>query len=325
MRATLLLFCLLPQLRSQQSPETQPAVPAAVRARLTDALTKTAATSDTAFELQWGQPPKKGARPGLAQILGARSRGEVRGSWHEDLAQLAFQNEQEDQLIMAGGKMIARDKQRDWCRRQDRFADGNPASSRPDPRALLAQLGSWPLAVTQRSAGSFEDRPVEVLSVTLTADQTAELLWSGALPAGLKHAAGAFGQAIQLNLVAGMGGGRQAATPPELTVDLAISLDPGTGTIFEVRGNAWAEQANNGNVFVFRAGAGAVQVDEDEEDDEEDEAAPEEAPGAPLRYEDGLPARDKKELARVPFRLTLRDHGRAEKPTLTPAQWLLLR
>ena len=107
-------------------------------------------------------------------------------------------------------------------------------------------------------------------------------------------------------------------------MDLAISLDPGTGTVYEVRGNAWAEQANNGNVFVFRAGAGAgaVQVDED---DEEDEAAPEPAPGAPLRYEDGLPARDKKKLASAPFRLTLRDHGRAEKPTLTPAQRLLLR
>ncbi|MGC6486140.1 MAG: hypothetical protein ACON4Z_00710 [Planctomycetota bacterium] len=329
MRSAPLLLCLVPYLPCQQAPQAPPSVSAATRARLAEALTKSAATADTAFELRWGNEPAKGQRRGLAQLLGAASRGAVSGSWHAGAVHLRFENEQEDQLVVAAGRMIARDSEREWCLRQGRFADGNPASSRPDPQSLLAQLGGWPLALTRRSAGSFEDRPVEVVSVTLTADQTAELLWSGALPQGLKSAGGMMGQAIQLNLVAGGAGApRPAATAPDLTLDLAISLDPGTNTIFEIRGKAWAEKNRNGNVFVFRGGAVAVQVGaeaDDEDEDEDEDERPAQDPGAPLRYADGLPVRDSEELTSVPFRLVLRDHGRAPAPELPAAAARLLR
>ena len=66
------------------------------------------------------------------------------------------------ELLLAGARMLARDDNHDWCRRRGHFADGNKLDYVPDPQALLQQLGQWPLAVTKRGAGSFDDRAKKI-------------------------------------------------------------------------------------------------------------------------------------------------------------------
>jgi hypothetical protein len=322
MRLLLLSLIPLTLLPAQQEPAAPEGVPAAARQKLADALTKTSQQHGTAFELKWGPTGKQDDNNPFGRILGARMKGKVAGSWHEGLTHVRFDGDEGDELLLAGARMLAKDGTRDWCRRRGHYADGNKLDFVPDPQALLQQLGGWPLAVTKRGAGSFDDRPVEVLSVTLTNEQCADLFYAGALPQALKYGGNMFGNAVQLAI--GGGAGRQAPPAPNLTVDLAISLDPGTGRVFEVRGNAWAEKNGNGNVFVFQGGAGQVQVggagQEDEEEDEE-EAEPE----GPLQYKDGLPQRNKKKLSCTAFTLRLTQHGQAAKPQLTEAQQQLLK
>lgn len=324
MRLLLLSLIPLTLLPAQQEPAAPQGVPAATKKKLSEALTKTSKLQDTTFALEWA-PVGKQNNP-FGRAFGDRMKGKLSGSWHDGLTLVKFANDSEDELLFAGSRMLARDGNRDWCRRRGHFADGNDLDFVPDPQALLQQLGAWPLAVTKRGAGSFEDRPVEVLSVTLTPEQVGELFWSGSLPSALQFGGGVFGQAVQIAL-GGAGGGRPAATAPNVTMDLAISLDPGTGQVYEIRGNAWVEKNGNGNannVFVFRAGnvqIGGAGNDDEEEEDEEEQDEPE----GPLQYEKGLPKRSKKKMSCTAFTLRLGQHGQAAKPTLSEAQQRLLK
>jgi len=322
---SLIPLTLLPA--QQESPAPQ-GVPAAAKQKLADALSKTSQQHDTAFEVKWGPEAKQGNNNNnpFGALLGSRMSGKVTGTWHEGLSHIKFDGDEDDELLLAGARMLARDGNRDWCRRRGHFADGNKLSYVPDPQALLQQLSGWKLAVTKRGAGSFDDRPVEVLSVTLTNEQVADLFYAGSLPPALQYGGNVFGNAVQL-AIGGGGGGRQAPPAPNLTMDLAIALDPGTGQVFEIRGNAWAEKNGNGNMFVFRGGAGQVQIgaggdDEEEEEEEEEEEADDEGP---LEYKDGLPKRSKKKLSCTKFSLRLTQHGQAPKPTLTETQQKLLK
>ena len=322
MRLLLLSLIPLTLLPAQQEPAPQ-GVPAAAKKKLADALTKTSQQADTAFAISWGPSGKQDKNNPFGRLMGASMKGKATGSWHDGLTHVKFDGDEGDELLLAGARMLARDDNHDWCRRRGHFADGNKLDYVPDPQALMQQLGQWPLAVTKRGAGSFDDRPVEVLSVTLTGEQVAELFYAGSLPQALQYGRNVFGNAVQI-AIGGGGGGRQAPPAPNLTVDLAISLDPGTGQIFEIRGNAWAEKNGNGNgVFVFRAGNVQIGGADDEEEEEEEEEEAEQ--DGPLEYKDGLPKRSKKKFSCSGFSLQLSQHGQAPKPALTEAQQKLLK
>jgi hypothetical protein len=293
----------------------------AARQKLGEALQKCAATPATAFEAQWG-PDQKGGDDALNALLrnfGQKSK--VTGAWFDDHSELAFAGDEADQLILRGGRMIAKDDTRGWCRRRGHFADGNTIGYLPDVPALLQQLGDWQLAVTRREVGSLDDRPVEILSVTLNADQVAELSWSGALPPAMTSQAGVFQFAA-----GGKGGARTAAQPPDSTVDLAIVLDPATATVHEVRMRAWTKNGGAGGMFVVGGGVGRVRVvaggagnEQAQEEDEDIDA------NAPLVYDNGLPKRPRKETQVVDFVLRLTEHGQRAAKALTEEQLRLLR
>jgi hypothetical protein len=314
--APLLWVTSLAAQQAPTQPQTQPsgAVSAATRERLSDALTKAAATVDTAFELTWAPVSKQNER--------RPRRSRIRGSWHRDIAYLRFDNENKDELLLAGARTLAKDALRAWRRRRGHFADGTILTIVPDPQALLQLLGAWPLSVTRRDAGAVADRAVEVVSVTLDKDQVRELFWSGSLPRTLMA-----GGNPRLHIDMGPGPkARPASIAPNVTLDLAIALDPGTGTVYQVRGNAWIDKSDKGRVRVFGAGPTTnLQIDleplgGDVADDDDDTS-----PAGPLQCEDGLPQRNSNKLSCTTFTLRLRDHGAAPRPELTAAMQQLLR
>tara|TARA_R110002073_G_scaffold217937_1_gene378208 strand:- start:654 stop:1775 length:1122 start_codon:yes stop_codon:yes gene_type:complete len=333
MRATLLVVtscCLLPAaLRAQDTaaPTQDPAVTAkvALKQRLKSALSKTAKTADTGFTVKWGPDQKALANNPFAALMGRSSSGDATGSWHADRTHVKFSGAEEDELLLIGTSMLARDGDRDWRLRRGHFADGNKITFIPNAQALMQQLATWPLAVTHREAGAYKDRPVEVVSVTLNADQIGELMWSGCLPESLSQ--GNFGQVIRL--VAGRANAaRRAATPPDTTIDLAISLDPGTNLVHQIQVRAWTKADPNGGMLAFPAGriaVGRAVGGEDEEEEEEEVEEEEEAQAnKPLEYSKGLPKRSRKKTSVANFTLQLHNHGQQAKPELTELQKSLL-
>jgi hypothetical protein len=311
-----LLMATLPSQDAVQEPAVDPK--AAVKKRLKAALAKSGATADTAFSLKWGPDKKAKQNNPFAAMMGQSNSGSVKGSWHDDCRTVKFAGKGKDELLLSGTRMLARDDNRDWCRRNAHFADGNQITYIPDPQVLLQQLAAWPLAITHREAGALNDRPVEIVSVTLNADQVGELFWSGALPESMGTN---NGNGNVFRIARQVGGGRAAraaATPPDVTMDLAISLDPSTHLVHEIRARAWAKENANMAVFVINGRIGGNADDEEEDEDEVDESAP-------LVYEKGLPKRPRKKMSVANFTLRLTEHGQRAKAELNDKQRSLLR
>jgi len=303
---------------------------AASKVKLRAALEKTAAITDVAYTAKWAEDTKKKADPN-AMMFGAPSAGALAGSSHPGLRTATFEGENGDELVVAGPRTIAKDGNTGWTLRAGRFADGNAIEFLPDPALLLEQLAAWDLAVVHREVGALDDRPVETVTVALTADQTTQALYAGVIPPALTS--GAFGGMVFQ--MAGAGGARAAPPAPESTLDLAITFDPATGLVQQVRFRSWTKQEAGGRVF--RAGGGAIAVravagvqiggrgGDDAEEEEEDDEKPEAGKAGPLQYEGGLPVRPRKKTSVVDYTVRLRDHGTAKAPALTDEQKKLLR
>ena len=291
------LAIALVSLAAAQNP-VQPADPlVAARARLQAALAKTATSPDTAFVEKWAEDGKK-KDAGAVVVLGFHAGGaptEVTGSWHAGLIACKYSGDTEDELVVAGRRTIAKASGKGWALRRGRCADGNTVDFVPDPEQLLELLASWNLVV-RRETGSLDDRPMEILLVTLSADQVAEAAWSGLVPAALLN----FGSnPFAMMAALQQGAARPAAATPTAMVDLAITFDPATSLIHQLRFRSWTKQDQimmGGRVVVARAQA-AVQVQGAvplqgfklggaEEEDEDDEAKEGDAAKAdsPLKY-----------------------------------------
>lgn len=303
----------------------------AARTRLQAALAKTAATPDTAFTAKWAEDGKK-KDAGGAFVIGPNSgstAGAATGSWHPGLVAIQFDGDTKDELLVAGRRTIARAGETEWALRRGRFADGNSIDFTPDPEQLLEQLAGWELAVVRRDAGSLDDRPMELLTIALNADQVAALAWSGLVPGAIGGAGG--GNPFAIMIAMQQGGQRQAAPAPTATVDLVITLDPATSQIHQLQFRSWNKQDQmvaGGRVVVFRQAGGQVNIGGNDEDDEEEaEDAEKEAAkaDAPLQYENGLPVRPRKKTTVMDFTLRLQNHGKAPAAELTAEQKRLLK
>jgi hypothetical protein len=318
-----------------QDPATpQPQSPsdplAASKVKLHAALEKTAAVTDLAYTAKWAEDTKKKKADANAFLLGAPSAGALAGSSHPGLRTATFEGDDGDELVVAGARTIARDGNTGWTLRAGRFADGNTIEFLPDMALLLEQLAAWDLAVVHREVGSLDDRPVETVTVALTADQTAQAVYAGVIPPALTSGA-LGGMVFQM---AGAGGRRAAPPAPESTLDLAITFDPATGLVQQVRFRSWTKQ--DGGARVFRAGGGAIAVRAaagvqvvgrgggDAEEEEEDEK-PEAGKAGPMQYEAGLPVRPRKKTSVVDYTVRLTEHGTAKAPVLSDEQKKLLR
>lgn len=325
-RTLLAWLALGTSLLSAQEPPaaTDPLV--AGKQRLATALQKTAAMSDTGFTATWGPDTKKKGDDDRALAMFGNPAGKATGSWHADLQHVVFDGETADELLIAGTRTIARDSDHDWCLRGGRFADGNTIPFTPDVALLLRQIASMDLAVVHRTAGSLDDRPVEIVTVTLNGDQVLDLAWSGALPEAL------VANAMPLRFAMFGGGKRQAPPRPEATLDLAIALDPGTSLVQQLHFRSWTKDDGNGQRVVIGGGAGVMRVvgrnaagnDEEDEDEGEKKPADDTKPPAPMQYENGLPMRPRKKMAVMDYTVRLADHGSKKGPMLDGAQQKLL-
>ncbi len=329
MRTLLLSFVLAPALLAQaeSSPPAASAELTAAEARAVAALKKSASLADTGFTLRWGpdEKKKKAADNPFAQLAGSATSGDTTGSWHQDHLRVAFSGENDDELVLAGGRTLAKDGERPWRLRQGRFADGSPLSFVPNVPLLLQHLAAQDLAVTQRTVGSLDDRPVEIVSATLNADQIAELVWSGLLPEALVTASG-FGRAIRFAAIGAQAGQKRPAPPPPTsTVDIAVFLDPATTLVHQIRFRAWTKADQGGGaagvMIVQRAGGAAVVEEDDEEEEAEPDAA---AKPATLVYENGLPVRPRKKVSVCDVVVSLHDHGKTTPPPFDETQKALL-
>ncbi len=300
---------------------------AAGREKLQKVLTKAGATTDTAFAAEWsGGTKQDGNNNGAVAIFlgnrGSAASGKVKGSWHQGLLRVTKDEGNQDELLLAGRRLIAKDKNTDWVLRSGRHADGTDIGYVPDIEALLQQLASWDLAVVQRTVGSLDDRPIEIFSVALNPDQVTAIAWADLVPDALVNSANPFAQIVRLQ--AAGGAARVAVPKPEAIVDLAIFVDPATGTLHRLQFRTWTKQdvrLAGGGAVIVRGGV-AQQVGPAEEDEEEEEDAAK--ANAPLRYVDGLPERKRSKMTVRDFVIKLTGHGQTAAPQLTDAQRRLL-
>jgi hypothetical protein len=330
-----LVFTSLCLAQDPATPTPQPGNPsadqlAASKAKVHTALEKTAAVTDLAFKAKWAQDAKK-KNDANAFVLGMPSEGSVTGTSHPGLRTCTFENDNGDELVVAGPRTIARDGTNGWTLRAGRFADGNTIDFLPDAALLLDQLAAWDLAVVHREVGSLDDRPVEIVTVTLTADQVAQAVYGGAVPSALANSA--FGGMV-FQMVGGAGA-RPAPQAFDATLDLAITFDPATSLVQQIKFRSWMK--DEGGARVFRAGGGAIAVravagvqvggagGAGGGEDEDEEEKPEAKKDGPMQYEGGLPVRPRKKTTVYDYTVRFSEVGTAKPPVLTDAQKKLLR
>lgn len=332
----LLVSSLLGLLPAQDSPATpQAAAPApltaeqlaAAKQRLANALQKSAALVDTRFDAKWAPDvkPQAAGNNAVAMLIGNRiggtTEGTCTGSWHSDLLSVAYSGGDDDELLVAGRRMLAKDGQTPWCVRKGHFANGADLGFVPDPQLLLQRLAAMDVAVVAREVGALDDRPVEQLSATLDQDQLAELLWSEALPPSLVQS---MGQIFRINAGGGGAQKRMGAPKPESILDLVVHIDPATSLVQRLQFRCWTKDDMPGMGRVVVVNGGAVQAQQDDDDEEEDEKAKAGGANQPLRYENGLPVRPRKKVNVVDFTVRLTDHGKVAAPALDATQKQLL-
>lgn len=278
-------------------------------------------------------------KPKQAQVLGggrfainvggplegsAKSLDGVEGVWTPEVLYVTH----EDQPMVFANRRMVTEGDDGWVLRQGHTAGGFSAPLVLDPGLWFTLLSNMDLEVTHSDVGSLDDRPVQRLSVTLDADQVAQLDWAGQLPANTGDLLGggaAMFQAIAVNLAAGAGGAAPKNAPvPERMLDLVFVLDPASNTIHEVQARQHDKTPEGmGGAMIMVNGGGIVQQGGDD-DDEEDE---EEAEGDEPQFKDGFPVRPKKQrkkLSSCGWVVRFSDHGAAKLPEIPGAARKLL-
>lgn len=238
----------------------------------------------------------------------------VSGNWRYGLLQ-ATVGEDGDEVLFGNSRMLAKRNDGDWQLRRNCLANGSPLPFVVDPSAVVAALHDLTdaqLQVAKQEPGRHRDRDVLVYSVTLTGKVADQLLLSGFAPTG-------GGSPMAIFAVGGAG--RMEMPRPEVTLDIAIYVDPGTNLIQRIHSKAYTKQdmAFGGRVMVRVAGPGGVAVEsgEEEEEDEGEDDANDKSGKQPLEYQKGLPKRKlNKSTSLSEFDLTLSSHNEVKPAEL---------
>lgn len=301
---------------------------ASAKARLHKALANTATQTSGSFAAKWGPLPDPKAQQNQANVMilmggvgsGNHTPGAATGSWAPGLLHVTFADQSE--VLFGGCRMLAKDSDIDWCLRRDVLLDGSPLPFVPDVPTLLQQLAGEELTVVHQEVGTRDDRPVEILTVTLTPEQVTAAMWGGTVP---KPAAGMGGFAVRAMMAAGAGAPKPVIPKPDAILDLAVVIDPAAAVVHSitVRSHQKNDMPGGGRMVVVAQGGGA-QVVNGGDDEEEDEDADAKLKAAPLQFKDGLPQRPRKQMVVWDYSLELKDLGTAKAPELSAATKALL-
>jgi hypothetical protein len=267
------------------------------------------------------------ARPGAAPPAQLQAAGfavatsaanavmNVEGGWGADLL-WASANEGKDQVLWHGRRMVGRQGEEPWRLRQGVVGNGTRMPKLFDPETFFQALLHSKLDVIHADVGALEDRPVEIVTVSLTGDDSYDVLWSGLVPDATTNS---------------YLGTRSALAPaararPEIEVDIAVWLDPATSRVLQCKVRCYTKGSSNagGAITVLGGGAPAPQgvaggVAPPQAKPSEDADKAPDAPAGPLAFQDGLPKRAPKEgqvLMLVSYDVTFANHEAAAAPEL---------
>jgi len=298
-----------PTTETNESPATRAA--RGPTAKLHAALRTMAELESVAFETRSSDKPKQAQPAGvqgfavLGNLSGNRSLDGVKGTWSQDACWVSYKDEP---MIFARGRMVTEGDD-GWVLRDTRRADGSTGPLVLDPGLWFTVLAELEPEVIHSGVGTLDDRPIQLLSVTLDKAQVAELDWAGLLPSNPDPFGGingaVFARAINI------GGGNVKLPLPERMVDLVFYVDPATNLIHKICARRQDQQNVNiaGNVQIMINGIqqGAAADEEEEEEVELPE-------GAEPRFDEGFPVRPKEErekLTSYGFELIFSQHGQA--------------
>lgn len=265
--SALLALVSTPALEAQNDPKAEQKKPQAARIlKLQKACRTTAGLSSLAFSTQHRKTHDAASAriKGLGKFRGRRVR--TSGVWSNELLSQTFRGE--EQVVFHGRRMIATDDDHLWTRRRGRRANGKDLGFVLDPRTLFTVLAGAKMSVIHNEVGTVGGKPVETYTITLDEDDALDLLWSGSVPTGKQSTSGgARGNFAQV-FAARLGGN---APKPDVSLELAISFDPGTRLIHKIHGRAITKVIGNAfgaNIVFGGAVRGRNQEDEEEEEEE---------------------------------------------------------
>ena len=306
--------------------------------RRMDSLTSCAFTARLQNSRLPGGANGAAARPGAAAVpaapappagavavftAAASTVTNIEGGWSGDLL-WASANDGRDQVVWHGRRMVGRQGQEQWRLRQGVVGDGVLMPKLFEPETFFQALLHSKLEVIHADVGALEDRPVEILTVSISGDDAYDVLWSGLVPDA------ATNSYLGTRSVAARG----ARPKPEIEIDLAVWLDPATARVQQCKVRCYTKGAANagGQVAVVAGGRGAGPQPQGGvaprpvPAPESAEQAPE-APAGPLVFEDGLPARAAKSgqtLMVVSYDVTFANHEAAVAPAIDAAARAML-
>ncbi len=228
----------------------------------------------------------------------------VRGAQSDGILH-AKMNDGNDEVALHRGRMVARSDSQ-WKLRRNRLYGGAPMPFVLDPQLFFEALGQLPkssLTIRKIDHQETTEGKRVVLSLTLEGEAAADFALAGTLPPISKG----FGGMIAKLGAMGVGGGGR----PDITLDLALTVDPLTALVHKVHSASYQEGGLPGAGRVVVAGAGGGGFDEEDEEDEkeEEEVKTRDAQGKRL-YKRGLPVRKlKNSLSKMEFDISFAKHG----------------
>lgn len=275
-------------------------------------------TTETQDAASTRQILKQMAGLGAGAVLGGGDKV-VRGAFSDGILH-AKMNDGNDEAVLYRGRMVARSDS-SWKLRRNRLHGGAPMPFILDPQLFFEALGQVPRSsITVRKVDHQETTQGKrvVLSLSLTGDAANDFGLAGTLPPVAK---GFGGMAMKLG---GMGGD---AKEPDLTIDLALTVDPATALVHRVRSATYQEGGlpGGGRVMVGGAGFGEEEEEEEEKEEDKEEVKTRDAQGNRI-YKRGLPIRKLKDsLSRMEFDISFTKHGQPYVFELDAAGRKLLR
>lgn len=254
-------------------------------------------------------------------MLGGGSQDKVvRGAFRDGILH-AKMNDGDDEAVFYRGRMVARSDS-EWKLRRNRLYGGAPMPFVLDPQLFfeaLAQVPKSSILIKKVDHQETTRGKRVVLSFSLKGEAANDFGLAGTLPPVAK---GFGGMVVKLGALGGAGGGE-----PDLTIDLAVTVDPATALVHRVRSATYQEggMPGGGRVVIGGGGGGLGDDDEGDEEEEEEQVKTHDAQGNRL-YKRGLPVRKLKDsLSKMEFDISFTKHGQPYVFELDDAGRKLLR